>query len=62
MFAQKFRVILYKMFVQSSLEFCSTLFFDLKSSSETDETEYLNIKLCKTMTIQIFLLIFLTYI
>jgi len=59
MFDQKFRIILYKMYIQSSLEFCSTLFFDLKSSSET---EYLNIKLCKKMTIQIFLLIFLTYI
>ena len=58
MFDQKFRVILYKMFIQSSLEFCSTLFFDLKSSSETDRlgkcfsrsvNKYLNIKLCKTI-------------
>ena len=43
---------------QSSLEFCSTLFFDSKSSSETDRLDkcfsrsvnkYLNIKLCKTI-------------
>jgi len=58
MFDQKFRVILYEIFIQSSLEFCSTLFFDLKSISETDRLDkcfyvtvnkYLNIKLCKTI-------------
>jgi hypothetical protein len=34
---------------QSSLEFCSTLFFDLKSSSETDRLDKFFIKLCKTI-------------
>ena len=44
------------MFIQSSFEFCSTLFFDLKISSELDRLDkcfsrsinkYLNIKLWK---------------
>ena len=56
MFDMKFKVILYKMFIQSSFEFCSTLFFDLKISSELDRLDkcfsrsinkYLNIKLWK---------------
>jgi len=39
MFDMKFKVILYKMFIQSSFEFCSTLFFDLKISSELDRLD-----------------------
>jgi hypothetical protein len=36
MFNIDFKVILYRMFIQSAFEYCSTLFFDLNSKSGLD--------------------------
>ena len=39
MFKIDFKVILFKMYIQSAYEYCSTLFFDLNSKSGLDRLD-----------------------